>query len=285
MNTMAAVVLALASVVAYAIGAVVQHRATGRLLTSGTGWLAIGLNATGAALHVVALAYGPLTLVQPIGALTLVAGVPLGAWTAGRRVSRAEWRGVALTLVGFGALLPLTGTRHGHVLGAPAALAVAAAAGLVVLFALSLRGGLGLAAASGVTSAAGSALTLTVLNTTLTWQTVLVGMVTVTLAVGGLLLSQRAYAGDLGAPLAVLTLTNPVVSSVIGLVLLGERVPGGLVGAAVVGIGVLAAARGIVLLARPSGAQLVLPAAVAVGQVVGVEQAHARDTQARLGRA
>jgi len=274
MNTMAAVVLALASVVAYAVGAVAQHHVTGRLLTSGVGWLAVGLNAAGAALHVVALAYGPLTLVQPIGALTLVVGVPMGAWTAGRRVSLAEWRGVALTLVGFGALLPLTGTRHGHVLGTTAALAVAAAAGLVVLFTLSLRGGLGLAAASGVTSAAGSALTLTVLNMTLSWQTVLVGMVTVGLAVGGLLLSQAAYADGLGAPMAVLTLTNPVVSAVIGLVLLGERVPGGFAGAAVAGIGALAAARGIALLTRRSGPQ-----------VVGVEQAHARDTEARLGRA
>ena len=262
MNTMAAIVLALASVVAYAVGAVVQHRVAGRLLTSGTGWLAVGLNAAGAGLHVVALAYGPLTLVQPIGALTLVAGVPMGAWTAGRHVSRQEWHGVALTLVGFGALLPLTGTRHGHVLGTAAGLAVAAAAGLV---ALSLRGGLGLAAASGVTSAAGSALTLTVLNTTLSWQTVLVGMVTVGLAVGGLLLSQRAYAGGLGAPLAVLTLTNPIVSAVIGLALLGERVPGGVAGAAVAGIGALAAARGIVLLARPSGVQVVRVEQVPVG--------------------
>lgn len=274
MNTMTAIVLALASVVAYAVGAVVQHRVVGRLLTSGTGWLAIGLNTAGAGLHVAALAYGPLTLVQPIGALTLVAGVPMGAWAAGRHVSRHEWHGVALTLVGFGALLPLTGTRHGHVLGTTAAPAVAAAAGLVALFALSLRGGLGLAAASGVTSAAGSALTLTVLNTTLSWQTVLVGVVTVGLAVGGLLLSQSAYAGGLGAPMAVLTITNPVVSAVIGLVLLGERIPGGVAAAAVAGIGALAAARGIVLLARPSGVQ-----------VVGVEQAHARDTQARLGRA
>jgi hypothetical protein len=259
MNTVAAVVLALASVVAYTVGAVVQHRVTGRLLTSGAWWAAAGLNVTGAGLHVVALAYGPLTLVQPIGALTLVAGVPLGAWTAGRGVSREEWRGVALTLVGFGALLPLTATGVGHsgVLGTAATFAVTGIACVAMVAARWVSRPLGFAAASGVSSAAGSALTLTVLTTAFSWQTVLVGTLTAALAVSGFLLSQSAYTGGLGAPLAVLTITNPVVSSVIGLALLGERLPGGFAGAAVAGVGALVAARGIVLLARP-------PASVAV---------------------
>ena len=56
-------------------------------------------------LHVGALKYGTLTLVQPLGALTLVAAVPLGARVAGRRVSAVEWRGTALTLIGLSALL------------------------------------------------------------------------------------------------------------------------------------------------------------------------------------
>ncbi len=40
------------------------------MLGRGAWWSAVGLNATGALLHVAALNYGPLTLVQPLGALT-----------------------------------------------------------------------------------------------------------------------------------------------------------------------------------------------------------------------
>jgi hypothetical protein len=256
-NTTAAVVLALASVAAYAAGAAVQHHvATTRtgLLTSGSWWLAVALNLGGAGLHVAALAFGSLTLVQPIGPLTLVAAVPLGARAAGRRVTRAEWHGVGLTLAGFCALLPFTaaGTGHGHVLGTGAALGVTAAACLAVVLVLPLRHGVGYAVASGVTAAAGSALTQTVLHAGWSWQTALVGTLTAGLAVGGLLLSQSAYSGGLGAPLAVLTLTNPVVSSVVGCALLGERIPGGAAGVAVALLGAAVAARGVVLLARPT---------------------------------
>lgn len=98
---------------------------------------------------------------------------------------------------------------------------------------------LGYAAASGITSGAASALTQTVIHTwhTLSWRTVVLGMLTVVLAVVGLLLSQSAYTGGLGAPLAVLTLANPLASAAIGLTLLGERIHGGLTGSAVVAVG------------------------------------------------
>ncbi|MFE0516920.1 hypothetical protein ACFW2E_45530, partial [Streptomyces sp. NPDC058964] len=108
-----AVALSLVSAVAYAAAAVAQERLASRgpnagllrLLGTGAWWSAVGLNAAAALLHVVALKYGPLTVVQPLGALTLVAAVPLGARAAGRRVSATEWRGTALTLLGLAALL------------------------------------------------------------------------------------------------------------------------------------------------------------------------------------
>ena len=95
-----AVALSLVSAVAYASAAVAQERlasrspgaGTLRLLGSGAWWWSVGLNASAALLHVVALRYGPLTVVQPLGALTLVAAVPMGARWAGRRVRRpATW--------------------------------------------------------------------------------------------------------------------------------------------------------------------------------------------------
>lgn len=75
---LAAVGLSLISAVAYALAAVAQERLAGRgagsslvrLLGTGAWWAAVGLNAAAALLHVVALKYGPLTLVQPLGALT-----------------------------------------------------------------------------------------------------------------------------------------------------------------------------------------------------------------------
>ncbi|MCD9879716.1 DMT family transporter [Streptomyces guryensis] len=267
MNITVAVVLALVSIAAYAVAAATQHRVASanglglrRLLTNSAWWASNAANATGAALHVAALKYGPLTLVQCLGALTVVAAVPLAARGAGRRVGRGEWHGIALTLAGFAALLPLTtsGDDSSGVLTTPAALAVAVTASLVVPLALSIRTSTGhtlaLAAASGVVSGTGSALTQTVLHadSLLTWQTALVAAPAVALAVIGLLLSQTAYTGGLGAPLATLTIANPLAASAIGLTLLGERIHGGLPGTALALTGTALAARGILLLARPS---------------------------------
>ncbi|MYV53618.1 hypothetical protein GT042_14145, partial [Streptomyces sp. SID3212] len=137
-GTLVAVALSLVSAVAYASAAVAQERLAARtdpgtglltLLRRGTWWSSVGLNATGALLHVAALTYGSLTVVQPLGALTLVAAVPLGARRAGRQVSRGEWRGTAFTLVGLAIILTTAaGTTPDETLTLPQALAVAAVA-------------------------------------------------------------------------------------------------------------------------------------------------------------
>lgn len=67
-------------------------------------------------------------MVQPLGALTLVAAVPLGAWVAGRRVGRTEWRGTAFTLAGLAAILvTASGTAPDDTLSVSEALLVAGA--------------------------------------------------------------------------------------------------------------------------------------------------------------
>ncbi|MGG8408316.1 DMT family transporter, partial [Streptomyces sp. 12297] len=87
-----AVLLSLVSAVAYAGGAIVQEQVA--VSTSGQPyaplrragwWVAVGLNGLGALLHVAALAYGPLSLVQPLGALTIVFALPLAALFVRRR--------------------------------------------------------------------------------------------------------------------------------------------------------------------------------------------------------
>ncbi|MFD7818923.1 DMT family transporter [Streptomyces sp. NPDC059785] len=269
--TVLAVVLSLFSAVAYAAAAVAQERlaarsaGTGflRLLGNGAWWWSVTLNASAALLHVAALAYGPLTLVQPLGALTLVAAVPLGARLAGRRVSAVEWRGTALTLAGLAALLvAATGPAPDDVLTLPQALAVAGLTALVI-GALARRGarpGLRHASASGFASGVASALTQTVTvaatdrtGPLLSVQVVVVALLVAAFATGGLLLSQTAYRGGLGAPLAVVTLANPVAAAVIGLSLLGERLQGGSAGILLALAGAALAAWGVVVLSRAAG--------------------------------
>ncbi|MFJ5260269.1 hypothetical protein ACIQAC_07300 [Streptomyces sp. NPDC088387] len=263
-----AVVLSLFSAVAYAAAAVAQERlaarspGTGllRLLGRSAWWWSVLLNAGAALLHVVALKYGPLTVVQPLGALTLVAAVPLGARLAGRRVSGTEWRGTAFTLAGLAALLvTASGPAPDDVLSGSEALLVAGATALAigVLCRPGTRPGLRHATASGFASGVASALTQTVTvaatdrtGPLLSGQVIGVALLVAAFAGGGLLLSQVAYRGGLGAPLAVVTLANPVAAAVIGVSLLGERFQGGPAGILLALVGAGLAAWGVVLLSR-----------------------------------
>ncbi|WP_432189086.1 hypothetical protein [Streptomyces sp. Tue6028] len=266
--TVTAVVLSLFSAVAYAAAAVAQERlaarsagsSTLRLLAGGAWWWSVVLNASAALLHVAALKYGTLTLVQPLGALTLVAAVPLGARMAGRRVSTVEWRGTALTLIGLAALLvTASGPAPDDVLSVPEALAVAGTTAVLIggLSRPGTRPGLRHATASGFASGVASALTQTVTvaatdrsDSLLSAQVIVVALLVAAFAAGGLLLSQTAYQGGLGAPLAVVTLANPVAAVVIGLSLLGERLQGGAAGLLLALAGAGIAAWGVVTLSR-----------------------------------
>ncbi|MFJ3582423.1 DMT family transporter [Streptomyces sp. NPDC090127] len=282
-STVFAVLLSLVSAAGYALAAVAQSRlasasdggrgALRALLARGQWWWAVGLNAAGALAHVAALHYGPLTLVQPLGALTLVAALPLGAYCARRRVTRAEWRGAFWTLAGLVALISVTGpATPGDALTLREALIVAAATAFLIA-ALTSNGrlgsrrrrlgrGLGHATASGIASGVGSALTQTLTaalarelpgGTPAWWQTALVALLISGFAVGGLLLSQTAYRGGLAAPLAVVNLSNPAAAAVIGVALLGETFRAGVWGWLVAAAASLVAARGVVLLTTGAG--------------------------------
>jgi drug/metabolite transporter (DMT)-like permease len=273
MSTVAlAVIFAIASAAAYAAGAVVQERLAAEavripvlaLLRRGRWWFAVGLNGAGGALHVAALAFGPLSLVQPLGVLTLVLALPMGAALAGRRVSMRHWRGAGYTVAGLVVLLllvsPVTGAEA---LGGRDAttLAVTAATMVAVLMAAArlarppvLRSLLN-AVAAGVAFAVASALTQTVaLRTSEDGLAALVSpiaLVLAAMAVGGLLLSQMAYRDSgLGAP-ATVTLANPIASAVIGMILLGERFIGGTPGAVAALAAAAVASWGVVVLAQP----------------------------------
>ncbi|MFF7775157.1 DMT family transporter [Streptomyces tanashiensis] len=302
-GTALAVLLSLVSAAGYALAAVAQSRlaaaspaapdgrgALRALLARGQWWWAVGLNAAGALAHVAALHYGPLTLVQPLGALTLVAALPLGAYCARRRVTRTEWRGALWTLGGLVGLVAVTGpTAPGEALSLHESLVVAAATALLIaalasgrLHGRERRGngpaarGLGHATASGIASGVASALTQTLTaalaldlpGTAPTWwQTALLAVLISGFASGGLLLSQAAYRGGLAAPLAVVNLSNPAAAAVIGVALLGETFRAGAWGWLVAAGASLLAARGVVLLTKGGTPE---PAAAAPTAVVAV---------------
>ncbi|MDQ0792484.1 DMT family transporter [Streptomyces sp. B1I3] len=269
------VLLSLVSAVAYAAGAIVQERVAaagdGRPyapLRNAVWWAAVALNGVGALLHVVALAYGPLSLVQPLGALTIVFALPMAALFVHRRAGRTAWRGAVMATVGLAGLLALTGNAGSHTLTSSEQLMLATGTfGAVVAALLLARGfhhpmlrSVVLATGAGIAFGIASVFTKTV---AVEWTSgsVTSGLPTLLviagLAAAGLLLSQAAYRGaGLTAPLATVTVVNPVVAAAVGITVFGEQFRHGLTGTlGALGCGALAAAGLILLTTERVGAE------------------------------
>jgi drug/metabolite transporter (DMT)-like permease len=262
------VLLSLVSAVAYAAGAIVQEQ----VAVSSPGeqfaplrrpgwWAAVALNGLGGLLHVVALAYGPLSLVQPLGALTIVFALPMAALFVRRRAGATAWRGAIMATVGLAGLLSLVGTSDAQSLSTPQRVGSALVTGGAVA-ALMVAGraahrhpavrSMLLATGSGVAFGMSSVFTKTV---AVDWTAgvsagdlpslAVIGV----FAVAGVLLSQAAYqGGGLAAPLATLTVVNPVVAAAVGITMFGETFRYGTTGTALaLSCGVVAAG-GLILL-------------------------------------
>ncbi|MGW5235348.1 DMT family transporter [Streptomyces nodosus] len=262
------VLLSFVSAVAYAGGAIVQeqvavsspHR-TYAPLRRPAWWAAVVLNGLGGLLHVVALAYGPLSLVQPLGALTIVFALPMAALFVGRRAGATAWRGAVMATVGLAGLLSLVGASDARSLNDAERLLVAlATAGGVVALMIAGRAArrhpavrsVLLAVGSGAAFGMSSVFTKTV---AVDWTNGIALTEVPSLAVigvfatAGILLSQAAYRGaGLAAPLATLTVVNPVVAAAVGLTLFGESFRHGTTGT-VLALGcAVVAAGGLILL-------------------------------------
>ncbi|MFC8427150.1 DMT family transporter [Streptomyces sp. NPDC057253] len=262
------VLLSLVSAVAYAGGAIVQEQVAVSHpdeqyapLRRPSWWAAVALNGLGGLLHVVALAYGPLSLVQPLGALTIVFALPMAALFVGRRAGATAWRGAIMATVGLAGLLSLVGAADAQSLSTAqrvfAGLVTAAAvvalmiAGRAAHRHPAVRSVL-LATASGIAFGMSSVFTKTV---AVDWSG---GIATAdlpslaaigVLATAGLMLSQASYRGaGLAAPLATLTVVNPVVAAAVGITMFGETFRYGTTGTALaLSCGVVAAG-GLILL-------------------------------------
>ncbi len=279
------VLLSLVSAVAYAGGAILQERVAATTpdqryapLRRGVWWTAIALNGLGALLHVVALAYGPLSLVQPLGALTIVFALPMAAVFVRRRAGATAWRGAVMATVGLAGLLSLTSAADSRSLGGADRLLLALITGGGVL-ALAVAAHAAhrhpvvrsvlLACAAGAAFGIASVFTKTVAvdwgqDATVIQQLPSLAVIAV-LAAAGVLLSQASYRGaGLAAPLATVTVVNPVVAAAVGLTLFGETFRYGTLGAVLaLGCGVVAGG-GLLLLTTERIAREASPVSGAV---------------------
>jgi drug/metabolite transporter (DMT)-like permease len=287
------VLLSLVSAVAYAGGAIVQERVAASSpgaqyapLRRPGWWAAVALNGLGGLLHVVALALGPLSLVQPLGALTIVFALPMAALFVGRKAGTTAWRGALMATIGLAGLLSLVGASDAQSLDTAQRVGAAVVTGGVVV-ALMIAGraahrhpavrSILLATASGIAFGMSSVFTKTV---AVDWA----GGVTASdlpslavigvLATAGMLLSQASYRGaGLAAPLAMLTVVNPVVAAVVGITMFGETFRYGTAGTVLaLSCGVVAAG-GLILLTTEriarEAAEEAPPLEAAAGSVPG----------------
>jgi drug/metabolite transporter (DMT)-like permease len=254
--------LSLVSAVAYAGGAILQEHvaATGhhRYAPVGQGawWVSLALNGVGALLHVGALVYGPLSLVQPLGALTIVFALPIATVFLRRRADASAWYGALMATVGLAGLLSLIEAS------APGSLAdgAGAVAGTVaLLFAAAgwaRRPAVSAVLLAGAAGVAFGAASVFIKSLAVEWGSGgpssvpwLCVPAVVVFATAGVLLSQASYRGaGLTAPLATVTVVNPVVASAVGLTLFGESFRHGAAGALLAAGAALLSAAGLVLL-------------------------------------
>lgn len=237
---MITIALCVAVSIAYATAALIQarhaHLTVAQLARLPHWWGALALNALGAALHVTSLAFGPLSLIQPLGVLTLVIAVPLAAMTVRRKVTRLELTGMVYTVIGLAGLtLIITTAGTGETLGSGELLALIAATTVFTAL-LAVRGHrpgastLWEAVAGGVAFSVCSALCQTVVVSVgeggagvLLRPVTLIAIVAIgVFAIAATILTQRSYRSGLGAPLAVTNLVNPASATAIGVILLGE---------------------------------------------------------------
>jgi drug/metabolite transporter (DMT)-like permease len=249
-NTVIAVAAALAAAASFALAAVWQQRAAAtapahlalspRLvlaLARRPLWLAgMGAGLASFGLQAVALAYGPLTLVQPLIVTELVFAVPLGLRTGQLRLGMREY-GATLAVVAGIVLFLLTARPHQGNPDAPDEVwlvigsLVIIATGFAVAGARLPMGPLRatfLAAAAGTLFGLQSALlrTITVrlghdlVHTLSSWHPYALAVV----GTAGVLCAQSAFqAGQVAFSLPIIDTLEPLVAILIGAVAFGER--------------------------------------------------------------
>jgi drug/metabolite transporter (DMT)-like permease len=245
------IVAALAAAVSFAVAAVLQQESTQSVsedkslsigllteLLTRPKWLAGGACLiTGFGLQALALAYGPVALVQPIVVTELAFAIPFGILRRHRRAGPREWAGIAAVITGISIFLLMASPSNG--IQEPSSedwlaslVPVGAVASVAVILGAAQKGpkrAMFLGAAAGLSFGVLAVLTKAVthlLSTDLsrafvTWQV----YAAIGVGISALVVSQSAYqAGPLAYSMPFVGVLEPLVAVVIGDTVLGEQV-------------------------------------------------------------
>ncbi|MBW0131046.1 DMT family transporter [Pseudonocardia oceani] len=276
-----AIALAVVAAGCFAVAATLQHDAVDGVSTDGRrlgvsafrtlvgrpGWL-LGLAAAGAGsgLHAVALVLSPLSVVQPIGVLAVPIAVLLTARRTRERPGRGVLLGVALSVAGVAAFVSIAANSTSSTRVPDFATLIAGGISLALVLVLVLvatftRGWRRCVAyvtagavAFGLVSALVRALSLQITTGLVAWTDPrLLGTaagIGLALLVGGWLIQQGFASGPPEVVIACLTVVDPIVAVLLGIVLLGEGPATSGTAAVVLLACAAAAAAGVVSLAR-----------------------------------
>lgn len=281
-----AVLIALGAAAAFAVGAVMEHRAASavpvdrgaagpvhllwRLLRTPLWLAAVTLGVAGLVLQAVALAAGSVVVVQPVLAAGLVISLVIGFFVNRRHPGRPlpgrrQWLAALVVVAGLGLFLVVARPSAGSVQGSQVPLALCVGAALVLGVGAVLHArhpgarhgafvlGLAAGAAFGVMSLVLDALvSYPPLGWLTTWQTPALAA----LGLAGLGLSQLAFqAGPLTASLPALTVMEPMVALAAAGPVFGQVLAPELAARTGQVAGVALLLVGLVVLARSQGAQ------------------------------
>jgi drug/metabolite transporter (DMT)-like permease len=259
-----AVALSVLSSASYAAAAVVQERLAENGQRGVARWaVALLLTAGGVGLHVLALNFGTVAVVQALGTLTILFALPISAIRYRNRISLAAWADAALTVAGLALIMSLSVESDGPSILSAATTRYLSLATLIAVVALTIGAwfvgptmrAVQLAAAAGFAFGISSVLSKAVLAAFTDAGPAAVSLfatvMVVLLSVAGYLLSQLSYRGaGLAAPLATVSVSNPVVAAIAGVVVFDEGFRFGVTGLIVVAVAGAATTLGVVGLAR-----------------------------------
>ncbi|MGK5681253.1 DMT family transporter [Actinoplanes sp. URMC 104] len=259
-----AVAFSVLSAASYAAAAVAQERLAEHGQRGLSGWaVALLLTGGGVGLHVAALNFGTVAVVQALGTLTLLFALPIAAVRFHTSIGRAGWIDAVLTVVGLALILSLSvESSEPAVLAEPDEHRLALVT-LAVVGALSLaawRAGprlqaVLLAAAAGTAFGIASVLSKAVLEALTSGGpgavTPFAGVAVLVFSTGGYLLGQLSYGrAGMAAPLATVSVVNPIVAAIAGVVVFEEGFRFGVVGLVVVAGAAVVMTLGVIGLAR-----------------------------------
>jgi hypothetical protein len=259
-----AVGLSMLSAASYAAAAVAQERLAEHGHRGLSRWsAALVLTVAGVGLHVAALNFGTVAIVQALGTLTLLFALPISVLRYKVRVGTASWVDAGLTVAGLALIMSLSvdsgrptvvSPADGRYLSLVTLVAVVGLGGWAWFSTPRMRAVL-LAGAAGVAFGIASVMSKAVLAALTSSGARAISPFLTTMVVifsiSGYLLGQLSYKGaGLAAPLATVSVTNPVAAAIAGVIVFDESFRFGRAGLAVVAVAAVVITLGVIGLSR-----------------------------------